>query len=108
VTRGGSFFCRRVSTPTNMKSFYPFLRIAALCLVVSIFFGCAKPVESEHKPKFYQSPMHPWIRSDKPGNCTICGMAEGNALSRSRCVVNGSYIADVTAAGNVHWSVQMS
>lgn len=24
--------------------------------------------------KFYQSPMHPWIRSDKPGRCTICGM----------------------------------
>ena len=23
---------------------------------------------------FYQSPMHPWIKSDKPGNCTICGM----------------------------------
>jgi hypothetical protein len=23
----------------------------------------------------YQSPMHPWITSDKPGNCTICGMA---------------------------------
>ena len=23
----------------------------------------------------YQSPMHPWITSEKPGNCTICGMA---------------------------------
>ena len=23
---------------------------------------------------FYQSPMHPWIKSDQPGNCTICGM----------------------------------
>jgi len=23
---------------------------------------------------FYQSPMHPWIKSDHPGNCTICGM----------------------------------
>jgi Cu(I)/Ag(I) efflux system membrane fusion protein len=23
---------------------------------------------------FYQSPMHPWIRSDQPGRCTICGM----------------------------------
>jgi Cu(I)/Ag(I) efflux system membrane fusion protein len=22
----------------------------------------------------YQSAMHPWIKSDKPGNCTICGM----------------------------------
>src|SRR6187431_1719245 len=26
------------------------------------------------KVAFYQSPMHPWIKSDKPGNCTICGM----------------------------------
>ncbi len=25
-------------------------------------------------PLFYQSPMHPWIKSDKPGKCTICGM----------------------------------
>ena len=24
--------------------------------------------------KFYQSPMHPWIKSEQPGNCTICGM----------------------------------
>ncbi|MBL9172380.1 MAG: efflux RND transporter periplasmic adaptor subunit [Verrucomicrobiales bacterium] len=23
---------------------------------------------------FYQSPMHPWIRSETPGKCTICGM----------------------------------
>jgi Cu(I)/Ag(I) efflux system membrane fusion protein len=23
---------------------------------------------------FYQSAMHPWIKSDKPGKCTICGM----------------------------------
>lgn len=26
------------------------------------------------KPLYYQSPMHPWIRSDHPGQCTICGM----------------------------------
>lgn len=29
---------------------------------------------AESKVLFYQSPMHPWIKSDKPGNCTICGM----------------------------------
>lgn len=23
---------------------------------------------------YYQSPMHPWIKADKPGRCTICGM----------------------------------
>lgn len=28
----------------------------------------------QKKVSFYQSPMHPWIKSDKPGNCTICGM----------------------------------
>ena len=22
----------------------------------------------------YQSPMHPWVTSDKPGKCTVCGM----------------------------------
>jgi Cu(I)/Ag(I) efflux system membrane fusion protein len=29
---------------------------------------------SDRKVLFYQSPMHPWIKSDQPGNCTICGM----------------------------------
>ena len=29
---------------------------------------------AESKPAFYQSAMHPWIKSDKPGRCTICGM----------------------------------
>jgi hypothetical protein len=23
---------------------------------------------------YYQSPMHPWIKSDKPGKCPLCGM----------------------------------
>jgi len=23
---------------------------------------------------YYQSAMHPWIKSDKPGKCTVCGM----------------------------------
>lgn len=29
---------------------------------------------SERKVLYYQSAMHPWIKSDKPGRCTICGM----------------------------------
>jgi len=24
---------------------------------------------------YYQSSMHPWVKSDKPGECTVCGMA---------------------------------
>ena len=29
------------------------------------------PAEAGHT---YQCPMHPWIKSDRPGKCTICGM----------------------------------
>ena len=28
----------------------------------------------EREVLYYQSAMHPWIKSDKPGRCTICGM----------------------------------
>jgi len=35
----------------------------------------AKPrAKGERKILYYQSAMHPWIKSDKPGRCTICGM----------------------------------
>lgn len=26
------------------------------------------------KVLFYQSTMHPWVKSDRPGKCTVCGM----------------------------------
>ena len=41
----------------------------------------AKPTPETSTPTaarkvlYYQSSMHPWIKSDKPGRCTICGMA---------------------------------
>ncbi|MEW6157624.1 MAG: efflux RND transporter periplasmic adaptor subunit [Verrucomicrobiota bacterium] len=39
------------------------------------FGGKAKSSESSgRKILYYQSAMHPWIKSDKPGRCTICGM----------------------------------
>jgi len=37
----------------------------------------ARPVEPSsggRKVLFYQSAMHPWIKADQPGKCTICGM----------------------------------
>lgn len=34
----------------------------------------AKAGPAERRPLFYQSPMHPWVKSDQPGKCTICGM----------------------------------
>lgn len=42
------------------------------------FLGCQKNEEpkqtSGRKIKFYQCSMHPQVKSDKPGKCTICGM----------------------------------
>lgn len=32
------------------------------------------PSAPERKILYYQSPMHPWITSPEPGQCTICGM----------------------------------
>ena len=31
-------------------------------------------LHAQRKLLYYQSAMHPWIKSDKPGRCTICGM----------------------------------
>lgn len=45
-----------------------------LCFIL-LLAACSKAPEEPRKIKFYQSAMHPWITSDKPGNCTICGMA---------------------------------
>jgi multidrug efflux pump subunit AcrA (membrane-fusion protein) len=36
--------------------------------------AAAAPMKMERKILFYQSPMHPWVKSDKPGKCTVCGM----------------------------------
>jgi Cu(I)/Ag(I) efflux system membrane fusion protein len=29
---------------------------------------------AENMPAAYQCPMHPWVKSETPGSCTICGM----------------------------------
>ncbi|HEY5707373.1 MAG TPA: efflux RND transporter periplasmic adaptor subunit [Terrimicrobiaceae bacterium] len=49
----------------------------AICLVLiaAALLSCSKAPDKGPGVRFYQSPMHPWITSDKPGNCTICGMA---------------------------------
>lgn len=45
-------------------------------VVLALLAGCGKKdtAQSERKVLYYQSAMHPWIKSDKPGRCTICGM----------------------------------
>ncbi|MCF3651118.1 efflux RND transporter periplasmic adaptor subunit [Synoicihabitans lomoniglobus] len=63
-----------------------FLVVTVVAVAAGYFFGrpssdeladagAAAASGSERTIKFYQSPMHPWITSDQPGRCTICGMA---------------------------------
>jgi hypothetical protein len=42
---------------------------------VHFSWAASDGASNERKVLFYQSAMHPWVKSDKPGRCTICGMA---------------------------------
>jgi Cu(I)/Ag(I) efflux system membrane fusion protein len=64
-----------------MKTFLTILITAALAATGTWFLlgrnqasSASADSSAERKPLFYQSAMHPWIKSDKPGRCTICGM----------------------------------
>ena len=60
-----------------MKTFLTILITASVVGLASWFFLRSQPsqnLSAEKKPLYYQSAMHPWIKSDKPGRCTICGM----------------------------------
>ena len=63
-----------------MKKLFLFALIAAVAAGGGWFaakhFGGQPQASAPGKRKvlYYQSPMHPWITSDKPGRCTICGM----------------------------------
>ncbi len=51
--------------------------VLALCAVGVTFWilGVARPAKgTSRKVVCYQDSMHPWIKSDQPGKCTICAM----------------------------------
>ena len=63
------------------KSLWPLVAAgAAVALMAGLVGGCGKSDATktsgakERKVLYYQSAMHPWIKSDTPGRCTICGM----------------------------------
>jgi membrane fusion protein, copper/silver efflux system len=64
-----------------MKSFLTILITAVMAATGTWFLlnrnqssPASAEFSEERKPLFYQSAMHPWIKSEKPGRCTICGM----------------------------------
>lgn len=65
-----------------MKSFFKYLLIAALGAGGMWYYiqrgaheSHGSHTDAEKKLLYYQSPMHPWVKSDQPGRCTVCGMA---------------------------------
>ena len=61
----------------KQKFFRPLTWVVYVPLVALLVTGCGKSDSAkptERKVLYYQSAMHPWIKSDKPGRCTICGM----------------------------------
>lgn len=61
-----------------MKLILTLLLTAILASAGTWVFLKSQPQSAAHSgrtPLYYQSAMHPWIKSDKPGTCTICGMA---------------------------------
>jgi Cu(I)/Ag(I) efflux system membrane fusion protein len=64
----------------KLKTFLIIVIVAALAGAAGWYAG-HRSLSHSHAPSgngrkvlFYQSSMHPWIKSDKPGKCTICGM----------------------------------
>lgn len=63
-----------------MKRSILFLALIAVLAGVALWLAdqpsASRPVQTSggHTVLYYQSPMHPWIKSDKPGKCPLCGM----------------------------------
>lgn len=67
-----------------MRTFLVFLIVAAIAALGGWWFGSQRHASGagsssstgagERKILYYQSTMHPWVKSDKPGKCTVCGM----------------------------------
>ena len=57
-----------------------FARIAIVLLAATcgwfgaVAFHVSPEIALGKKVRFFQSPMHPWVKSEKPGKCTVCGM----------------------------------
>jgi Cu(I)/Ag(I) efflux system membrane fusion protein len=48
----------------------------------------------------YQCPMHPWIKSDHPGKCTICGMDLVEAAQSTETAADTNLVTLTSASAN--------
>ena len=62
---------------SNRRRIIRILALAAVAVSVCVLGqGCAVEADPNpaRKPLYYQDSMHPWIKLDQPGKCTICRM----------------------------------
>jgi len=61
---------------TNRKPLALVTVVLLLALAAGLAWqgGSQRPSAGQRKPVYYQDSMHPWIKSDRPGKCTICSM----------------------------------
>ncbi|HET6406860.1 MAG TPA: efflux RND transporter periplasmic adaptor subunit [Chthoniobacteraceae bacterium] len=90
------------------------LTIAAIAGFGGWFFGRHQSSSSQsalagtqRKVAFYQSPMHPWIKSDQPGNCTICGMKLVPVYEGEKGLDESSMVGGVTLNKQVASTIQV-
>jgi Cu(I)/Ag(I) efflux system membrane fusion protein len=87
-----------------MKSFVAIL--IALAIAVPATWWASRHFHSPetsatppgHKVLYYQCPMHPWIKADKPGRCTICGMELTPAYEGSQTTATGEHVLPLSPA----------
>jgi Cu(I)/Ag(I) efflux system membrane fusion protein len=60
--------------------------------------NAAAPAAAGKKVLYYQSPMHPWIKSDKPGRCTICGMELTPIYEGEEAMQTGEHVIPLSPA----------
>src|SRR3954462_1513668 len=87
-----------------MKKFLLVLTVAAIAGTAGWYAArqtntVSAKADQGRKILYYQSPMHPWIKSDQPGNCTICGM-------KLVPVYDGDAAADSPSATVIRLSLQ--
>jgi Cu(I)/Ag(I) efflux system membrane fusion protein len=80
-----------------MKTFLAITAAALMAAAAGWWFGARRmPTDGAHPTAsnarrilYYQSTMHPWVKSEKPGKCTVCGMElvpiyEGTSTNAAR------------------------
>src|SRR5678816_4134476 len=71
--------CMKSLKFTNRRTVVAILVVVVACALTAWWITsrqshAARTAAAGSRINYYQCPMHPWVKSDKPGKCTVCGM----------------------------------